>query len=615
MRILYDSKLLAHKDPFGTLTPGQKCRLSIHVPLSVGATLVKCNINKEDGDPLQTVELKPTSKKGPYQVFSGEFSFEETGLYFYFFLVVTPEGNFRLFKVGDDTNMEAGELWQVSCVPADFTTPDWAKGAIIYQIFPDRFNKSGECDLSGKLEPYTVHKDWNEELYWQPTLDGQVLNNDFYGGNFKGIQEKLPYLQSLGVGIIYLNPISKSFSSHRYDTGDYKTPDPMLGTEKDFTALCDAAHKLGMKIILDGVYSHTGSDSLYFNKKGTFDSVGAYNSPDSPYYDWYTFYNYPNVYHSWWDFDTLPTVKKMTKSFIDYIIEDEDSVVAHWLKLGCDGFRLDVVDELPDEFVLKLKKRIRAIKPDALLIGEVWEDASNKSSYGVRRRYFVDGELDSPMNYPFRTAIINFMRKIDDGHGLQSTVMSLVENYPPQVMACTMNLLGTHDTPRILTALIDDFNGDRYAKAHRRLSRSQWVTALDRLHSASFLQYTLPGCPALYYGDEAGMEGYGDPFCRRTFPWGREEWELQVHYRRLGQLRAKYEALRLGDIKFFQGINNQVGFIRSYKGKNLYVYVNRSSDDWQIPVGKILYGRNIQTVAPDMLVLGHNAFCITEDWE
>ena len=615
MRILYDSKLLAHKDPFGTLVPGEKCRLSIHVPLNVGATLVKCSINRENGDPLQTVELKPTKKKGPYQVFSGEFSFEETDLYFYFFLVVTPDGSFRLFKAGDDTNMEAGDLWQVSCVPADFTTPDWAKGAIIYQIFPDRFHKSGECDLTGKLEPYTVHRDWNEELYWQPTLDGQVLNNDFYGGNFKGIQEKLPYLQSLGVGIIYLNPISKSFSSHRYDTGDYKTPDPMLGTEKDFTALCDAAHKLGMKVILDGVYSHTGSDSLYFNKKGTFDSVGAYNSPDSPYYDWYTFYNYPDVYHSWWDFDTLPTVRKMTKSFIDYIIEDEDSVVAHWLKLGCDGFRLDVVDELPDEFVLKLKQRIRAIKSDALLIGEVWEDASNKSAYGKRRRYFVDGELDSPMNYPYRTAIINFMRKIDDGHGLQSTVMSLVENYPPQVMACTMNLLGTHDTPRILTALIDDFNGDRYAKAHRRLSRTQWVTALDRLHAASFLQYTLPGCPALYYGDEAGMEGYGDPFCRRTFPWGREEWELQVHYRRLGQLRQQHEALRLGDIKFFQGMNSQVGFTRTYKGKTLRIYVNRSSDDWQIPVGKILYGRNIQTIAPDMLVLGHNAFCITEDWE
>jgi glycosidase len=217
------------------------------------------------------------------------------------------------------------------------------------------------------------------------------------------------------------------------------------------------------------------------------------------------------------------------------------------------------------------------------------------------------------MNYPFRTAIINFMRKIDDGHGLRHTVMSLVENYPPQVMACTMNLLGTHDTSRILTALIDDFNGERSAKASRRLSRTQWVTALDRLCAASFLQFTLPGAPAVYYGDEAGMEGYGDPFCRRPFPWGREEPELQAHYRRLGRLRKRWEALRYGDIQFFQSMNNQVGFTRSWKGQTLRIYVNRSSDDWTIPTGKILLGRNLQTVAEDRLVLGHNGYCLTLD--
>ena len=341
--------------------------------------------------------------------------------------------------------------------------------------------------------------------------------------------------------------------------------------------------------------------------------MGAYHSQTSPYYDWYTFYDYPNSYNCWWNFDTLPTVNKMHPSFMGYIIEDEDSVVAHWLKLGADGFRLDVVDELPDEFVLRLKNRIREIKPDALLIGEVWEDASNKSSYGTRRRYFVDGELDSPMNYPFRTAIITFMRKIDDGRGFKDTVMSIVENYPPQVMACTMNLLGTHDTSRILTAMIDDFQGDRYAKANRRLTRTQWVTALDRLHAATVLQYTLPGAPSIYYGDEAGMEGYGDPFCRRPFPWGREERELQIHYHRLGQLRKKHEALRLGDIHFFQAVNQQLGFTRTYKGQTIRVYVNRGSDDWEIPVGKILLARNMLTVADNQLVLGHNGFCIVED--
>ena len=613
MRILYDSKLLAHKDPFGTLTPGQKCKLSIHIPTAVQATQVICLVQREDGTPYGEFILKYRMKKGPYELFSGNVAIKERGLYFYYFRVEQKNGSFRLFKQGDDTNMEEGGLWQVSVIPKDFTTPDWAKGAIIYQIFPDRFHKSGKVDLTGKLEPYTVHKHWHEEVEWAPDRWGRVLNNDFYGGNFKGIQEKLDYIASLGTTIIYLNPISKSFSSHRYDTGDYKTPDPMLGTEEDFKALCDAAHEKGMKIILDGVYSHTGSDSLYFNKNRTFPGMGAYHSETSPYYDWYTFYDYPNSYNCWWNFDTLPTVNKMHPSFLNYIIEDEDSVVAHWLKLGADGFRLDVVDELPDEFVLRLKNRIRAIKPDALLIGEVWEDASNKSSYGTRRRYFVDGEIDSPMNYPFRTAIINFMRKIDDGRGFKDTVMSIVENYPPQVMACTMNLLGTHDTSRILTAMIDDFQGDRYAKANRRLTRSQWVTALDRLHAATVLQFTLPGAPSIYYGDEAGMEGYGDPFCRRPFPWGREELELQKHFIRLGQLRKKYEALRLGDIKFQYALNNQLSFTRTYGDQTIRVYVNRGSDDWEIPMGRILLGRNLLTVADDQLVLGHNGFCIVED--
>lgn len=612
MRILYDSKQLAYKDPFGTLTPGQTCRLNIHIPATVNTTAVTCHLLREDNSPCADFSLTFTAKNGLYEIFSGEMIIDEPGLYFYYFRIDKQDGSFRLFKQGNDTNMEAGDLWQISCVPADFTTPDWAKGAIIYQIFPDRFHKVGSPDLTGKLGPYTIHQSWNEEVFWQPTAEGLVLNNDFYGGNFRGIQEKLDYLSSLGVTILYLNPISKSFSSHRYDTGDYKAPDPMLGTEADFAALCDAAHAKGMRIILDGVYSHTGSNSLYFNKDKTFDSVGAYNSPDSPYYNWYSFYNYPDVYNSWWGFNTLPTVNKMHPDFIDYVITGEDSVVAHWLKLGADGFRLDVVDELPDAFVKLLKDRIREIKPDALLIGEVWEDASNKSSYGIRRRYFVDAELDSPMNYPFRTAIINFMRKIDDGQDFQNTVMSLVENYPPQVMACTMNLLGTHDTSRILTAMIDDFQGSREEKAQRRLTRSQWITALDRLHAATFLQFTLPGAPSIYYGDEAGMEGYGDPFCRRPFPWGREDPELLRHFRHLGQLRQKYEALRLGDIQFFRGINNQIGFSRSYQGQTLMIYVNRSSDDWRIPINKVLLARNILTVAPDGLVLGHNGYCLVE---
>ena len=613
MRILFDSKQLQYKTPFGTVTPGEVCTLHIHIPHTVQTKSVECILQAENGAHIKTAVMEYAKKMGAYEIFKGSFALEEPGLYFYYFRIYDRNGSFRLFKYGDDTNMEAGSLWQLSCIPADFETPDWAKGAVIYQVFPDRFYKSGRCDLSGKLEPYTVHHNWFDEVHWRPTAEGLVLNNDFYGGNFKGITEKMDYIASLGTTILYLNPISKSFSSHRYDTGDYKTPDPMLGTEADFTALCDAAHARGIKVILDGVYSHTGSDSLYFNRQGHFNSLGAYQSKNSPYYGWYDFKSWPNSYTSWWGFDTLPTIQKLHPDFIDYIITGEDSVVAHWLRAGADGFRLDVVDELPDAFVALLKKRIREIKPDALLLGEVWEDASNKSAYGVRRRYFVDGELDSVMNYPFRNAILRFIRGWDAGRELKDTVMSIAENYPPQVLSCNMNLLGTHDTVRILTALVDDFEGSREEQAGRRLSRNQLEVARERLLAATFLQYTLPGSPSIYYGDEALMEGYKDPFNRRTYPWGHEDRELVQHFRRLGQLKKEHPALRLGDIQFFQAGDKHLGFTRSYEGKTLRVYCNRSADIWEIPAGKMLLGYNLQVVAPDWLTVGPRGFCIVED--
>ena len=613
MRILYDSKEPQYKLPFGTLQPGQECVLHIHIPTTVDTTAVEIVVQKENGAPEKTVPMTLERVCGAYDIYQGNLVLDSCGLYFYYFRITTRTGGFRLFKYGDDTNMEAGSLWQISCIPSEFTTPDWAKGGVIYQVFPDRFHKAGECDLTGKLEPYTVHEQWEEEVCWQPTKEGLVLNNDFYGGNFRGIAKKMDYIASLGATILYLNPISKSFSSHRYDTGDYKAPDPMLGTEADFTAMCEAAHAHGIKVVLDGVYSHTGSNSLYFNRDRTFPGEGAYQSQNSPYYSWFTFKNWPNSYKSWWDFDTLPTVDKMQPDFIRYIITEEDSVVAHWLKLGADGFRLDVVDELPDAFVLLLKQRIRQIKPDALLIGEVWEDASNKSAYGVRRRYFVDGILDSAMNYPFREALLHYLWDRDGGYGLKNTVMTIAENYPPQVLLCNMNLLGTHDTPRILTALVDQFQGSRQEQANRFLTPEQWEQAKEKLLMASFLQFMLPGAPSIYYGDEAGMEGHKDPFNRRTYPWGRENPELMRHFRRLGQMRKEIEALRLGDIRFFSAQDGRVGFTRSWDGKKYRVYCNRSGEVWDVPSGNLLLGHQLHTVAPNWLAIGKNGFCIVEE--
>ena len=555
--------------------------MHLWIPGDCGAAGASLVLEDSENAPAGERPFHFLEKQGDYEIYRCEFSIEERGLYYYYFRVLKKVGGFRLFRQGNDTNMEAGEKWQLSVIPEDFTTPDFAKGAVMYQILPDRFHKEGDCDLREKLRPFTIHKNWSDTPRHTADSEGNWCN-DFFGGNLQGVMKKLPYLRELGVEVIYFNPIFMAYSNHRYDTADYKRIDPMLGTEEDFKALCREAHKRGMRIILDGVFSHTGSNSVYFDAKGVF-GTGAVSDPNSPYRDWYRFERYPDKYEAWWDMPTLPNVEETTPGYIDYIIEDEDSVVAHWLRLGADGFRLDVVDELPDSFVYKLKRRIREIKADALLIGEIWEDASNKRAYGVSRRYFVDGELDSPMNYPWRTAIIDYVMGKDDGSAFGERVMTLAENYPSQVLLCVMNLLGTHDTQRILTALGGCPSVSRDEQALYRLNYEQRAQAIRRLHMASFLQFTLPGMPSIFYGDEAGMEGFDDPFCRCCYPWGREDQELQEHYKALCRLKKEFPALKLGDVRVLEAGQGRVAFRRRAKEQTACVYVNRSHEVWHLP--------------------------------
>lgn len=588
MRILFDSKNEAYKTPFGTLTPGQSCTLNVSIPSNLQTSAAEVILEDCEGKPAETFPLTRVTIEGDYDIFSCTFRLQRCGLYFYYFRITAVTGPFRLFRQGRDTNMEAGDKWQLSCIPADFQTPDWAKGAVMYQIFPDRFFRSGACSTAGKLQPFHLHENWEDTPEFRPDAHGEVQNNDFFGGNFRGIEEKLPYLKSLGVSVVYLNPVVKAYSNHRYDAADFKTPDPLLGTEEDYRSLCEAAHRLGMHVIFDAVFSHTGSNSIYFDAKGTFGG-GAASDPDSPYRSWYQFQHYPDEYTSWWGIKTLPCVNKHEPSYIHYIIDDADSVAAHWMKLGADGFRLDVVDELPDDFVLRLKRRIRSIRPDALLLGEVWEDASNKVAYDVSRRYFVDGELDSTMNYPWQKAIIRFVKGQDDGAALAEAVMTIAENYPPQVLQCVMNLLGTHDTARILTMLGTDFTGSKEQTAERRLTAEERRIGTARLKQAAFLQYTLPGMPSIYYGDEAGMEGFADPFNRRCFPWGKEDGELLAYYQALGRLKTEYAALRYGTVRVEEGAAGRFAFTRQTDGQTLRVYVNRTEALWTPAVGKVLF--------------------------
>ena len=605
MRILFDSRLSQFKTPFGTLKPEESCRIHIQIPVSCRTVRTELHLLREDGALLRIVFLEKQSETPLYETWSGKFSVREPGLYFYEFNITTENESFRLLKQGNDTNMEAGERWQLSVIAQDHAVPDWAKGAVMYQIFPDRFAAAGKCDTGEKLQPFWVHESWNERPVWLPDVQGEILNNDFFGGNLAGIREKLDYLQQLGAEVLYLNPIFMAFSSHRYDTYDFKRIDPMLGTEEDFRTLCDEAHAHGMKIILDGVFSHVGSRSPYFQS--------AIKDKNSPYYSWFQFEHWPDKYLCWWDFLTLPCIDKNNENYANFIIGDEDSVAARWLKLGADGWRLDVVDELPDSFVAKLKRRIREVKPDALLIGEVWEDASNKIAYDVRRRYFVDNELDSVMNYPWQKAILRYVRREDGGEALGECIMALAENYPPDVLNCVMNILSTHDTARALTTLVDPTDGEREDLAHRTMTLDQLESGKELLRLAAVLQFCLPGMACIYYGDEAGMAGYRDPFNREGYIWGREDQRLITFYRALAAVKKENPALRFGTVTVLEAGNGRILFRRQYENQTVVVCCNCSDTVWSLPHrGRLLLGGRLQEYTADTITVGPNGFCIVE---
>ena len=613
MRILYDSQNPVCKEPFGVLTEGQGCVLHIRIPKSLKTSAVQLVMEREDGSPGWEFPFAWDGDEGDYDLFCCRFSLSTKGLYFYWFRVTAADGAFRLFREGGETNMESGERWQLSVIPADFTVPHAFQGQILYQIFPDRFAREGTVDLQSKLQPFRLREDWGGVPDYRPDpVTGEVLCNDFFGGNFRGIQSRLPYLRSLGVGIVYLNPICMAFSNHRYDTADYLRPDPMLGTEDDFRALCNEAHRLGMKVLLDGVFSHTGANSVYFDRNGSFGTGACSKGPDSPYYSWYSFRHFPDQYDCWWGFPTLPNVNELNEHYLDFIVSNENSVIAHWIRLGADGFRLDVADELPDEFIRRFKQRLRQLKPDALLLGEVWEDASNKIAYSRRRRYFVDGELDSVMNYPWRSAILEFVRGKNDGTALGRSIMTLAENYPPQVLQALMNPLGTHDTPRLLTTLISDCPGSRDEQARLRLSLAERDEAFARLRLAVFLQYSLPGCPSIYYGDEAGMEGCKDPFNRGCFPWGQEDSRFLEFYRSMGQLRAAVPALQSGTVRVTEAGNGRIVFLRQRETQRVLCCVNRSDSPLQISCHTILFAQNVTQDGDTCMILPGGFGCFEE---
>lgn len=570
----FNSRKIECKSPYGAVKCGEK--LSLHFPIASWVSVDKMYVFIRLGDVSTPVEMRFEKSENGFSVYTADYVFDAAGIYYYRFEMRNRDGVWYYGR-GENGESVCGENlpeWQLTVYKSTYKTPDFAKGNIIYHVFVDRFNRADGVKTKRK---YRLHESFSESPE-VVSADGKYYADDFFGGNFNGIREKLDYLEELGVGIIYLSPIFKAYSNHRYDTGDYLKVDELLGTEDDFKRLLDAAHEKGMKIILDGVFNHSGADSLYFNKFGTYDSLGAYQSKSSPYYDWYYFKKFPDEYACWWGCDNVPDLNKSNKDY-RALVFGKNGVVEKWQKLGADGWRLDVVDELPIDFVNLLIKKIKSVNKDALVIGEVWEDASTKVSYGELRPYLLGDQLDGTMNYPFMNAIIAYVRDGDEKF-FKDTVQSILENYPKETVYCLMNSLGTHDTVRIINAL-SDVRAHGWSKTHKlgyKLPDSEYEKAKKKLYLASVLQFTLPGIPSIFYGDEAGLQGFDDPINRRPYPWGSEDKEILAHYKKLGRIRRENRAVFSGGFNM-RDENGLVAYERTSGDDEILIAVNAGADD------------------------------------
>lgn len=547
----YNSRNPRCKTPYGAVPCGTKVTISLYPGEGESVTRAVLVAHGEFADTWTEMEL-PTLRVDGRTVFRGVYTAPEEGeLVWYHFRLFWADGGECLFGKNGFQSWENLATWQLTVYDGKSETPDWFGRGVSYQIFPDRFRRAAMRDVNGMVGDRTLHTDWDEPVEYRPDARGEITCSDFFGGDLAGIAQKLDYLSSLGVTTLYMNPIFESSSNHRYDTADYRHIDPLLGTEDDFRALCEAAEKRGIRVMLDGVFNHTGSNSVYFNAAGFYPDVGAAQSEDSPYAKWYHFTRFPDEYDAWWGFKTLPAVEESEPEYIDFIIEGQDSVVRHWLRAGASGWRLDVADELPGAFIERIRRVMDETKPGSYLIGEVWEDGSNKVAYSTRRKYLLGAQTHGLMNYPFRNALLAYL-KDGDAADFREAMETIRENYPPAAFYGAMNFLGTHDTPRILTVL--GYGGawpqTREERARIALSAEEYRLGVCRLRLAALVMFAFPGSPTIFYGDEAGMQGFEDPFNRGTYPWGREDAELLSYFRRLGALRGARASLQCGTIEY-----------------------------------------------------------------
>lgn len=560
MQVMHDSQSIKFRRPFGAVEVGQKVKLSIIVDREI---IVAVELMQFDGTRLNMGMQKEYLNSGEFRYSVEIDTSDALGILEYYFILI--DGYDRLYYGNNDERLGGiGQIYTYNPVPYQITVyekshvPDWYKEGVIYQILIDRFYNGNEDNtINFPKENSFIYGRWSDNPMYIKDNFGRIVRWDFYGGNLKGVLKKLDYIKSLGVSIIQLSPIFKSPSCHKYDTGNYEFVDEMFGTNDEFRELCEAAKSKGIRIILDIVLSYTSSDSKYFNKLGNYDEIGAYNSPNSIYHNWYKFIRYPYQYESWWGIDERPNVNSMHNSYIDYIIRNESSIIKKWIDLGASGWRLNVMDELPDEFIQLVRSKIQKIDKDTILLGETWEDASNKISYSKRRKYLQGKEVQAVTNYPLRESLINFTKGYIKSYRLKQRIMCLYENYPRESFYGNINIVGTSETERILSVLDEN---------------------IELFKLLLVIQFTLPGVPVIYYGDEAGLKGGKDPDNRKSYPWGKEDKELINFYYKITSIRNNENGLKKGDLNIFETDPDVFAFERNYENEKVIVLVNVSKE-------------------------------------
>lgn len=556
------------------------------VPRQIGARAVFVRALSGDGSQEQTFSIDWEGLFGVSDLYRLDLTRKlPVGLWFLSVYAETGIGRVWFHRRGggclsfSDRAPSERESFQLTV--CDFPETDRTDDAgAVYQIFVDRFRRGKSTPVPDGME---LVSNWESRDLEYPAYPGAPMKNTrVWGGNLSGVTEKLDEIKKLGATLIYLSPIFLSPSNHRYDTADYLTIDPLVGDENDLAELIREAKRRGIGVLLDGVFNHTGSDSVYFNQKGRFPSVGACQGPSSPYYKWYNFRRFPDDYECWWDIPILPRINPDEPSCRSFFV-GENGVVAHYASLGVKGFRLDVADELSDGFIREIKGRLNEYAPDNLLYGEVWEDASNKIAYGKRKEYYLGSELDGVMNYPFRTATLSYLRD-GETEALCEYIGEVMPNMPREVRDRQLNLLGSHDTPRALTALGGERENGRTVRelAGVKMTPGEYAVARKRLILAYLMASTFPGRPMVYYGDESGMEGYADPMNRMTYPWGKEDQTVLDAYRRIGIMRSEQIALRHGSFSLDHLDGALLVYTRKAGKSAVTVFINRSQSNFDV---------------------------------